>query len=68
MHAMQNFVKRKFTLSDFVVLKTGLLCAGTLLGIYFVKPLKKLAPLLWFFSAGSFAYLLWRMVFNDEKG
>ena len=47
--------------------KTCLLSIGTLLGVYFVKPLKKLAPVIWLVAIASYAYLIWRMFFADEQ-
>ena len=38
---------RGFSVRDVGIFKTCLLSIGALLGVYFGKPLKKLAPVLW---------------------
>ena len=58
---------RGFSVRDVAIFKTCLLSIGTLLGVYFVKPLKKLAPVVWVAAVASYAYLIWRMFFADEQ-
>ncbi|MEM1484532.1 hypothetical protein V6615_06580 [Oscillospiraceae bacterium PP1C4] len=55
-----------FTVCDVALFKVCLFSFGALIGVYCTKPLKKLAPLLWFVAAGSFIYLVWRMMFCNE--
>lgn len=57
----------RFTVLDVAAFKLCLLSLGTLLGMYLVKPLKKLAPLIWIVAIASYAYIVWRMVFCDEQ-
>lgn len=57
---------RAFTVADVAAFKVCLLSVGALLGAYFARPLKKLRPLLWAVAVASYAWLIWRLVF-DEK-
>lgn len=57
---------RRFTVWDVAVFKTCLLGMGMLIGMYFVKPLKKLAPLVWIVTLCTYVYIVWRMVVQDE--
>ena len=62
---MERF--RGFSVRDVAIFKTCLLSIGALLGVYFIMPLKKLAPVLWVVAVASYAYLIWRMFFADEQ-
>lgn len=57
---------KTFTIADAAAFKVCLLSLGMLLGAHFARPLKKLRPLLWAVAAASYAWLVWRLVF-DEK-
>lgn len=56
---------RRFTATDVAAFKICLLSIGTLAGAYFVKPVKRLRPLLWFLAVASYGYIVWRLL-SDE--
>ncbi|MGI5966258.1 MAG: hypothetical protein ACOX65_04910 [Anaerotruncus rubiinfantis] len=72
MLAIKNFVGwgmdrwKRFTVSDVAVFKICLLSIGALIGMYWAKACRKLAPFIWAAAVASYAYLIWRMVFCDE--
>ena len=57
---------KQFTVLDVAVFKVCLLSIGALIGMYLVKPFKKLAPLVWVVAIGSYCYLIWRMVIRYD--
>lgn len=66
---MDSLVEKalKFTALDFALLKICVGLAGVLLGTYNSKACKKISPLLWVGTIGSYAALLYRMFLRPEE-
>lgn len=56
----------QFSLVDWIVLKGCLVSFGLMIGGLFAKLFKKLAPLMALIFFISWAYLVWRIFFDEE--
>ncbi|NCA80826.1 MAG: hypothetical protein EOM76_11725 [Sphingobacteriia bacterium] len=57
----------KFSVLDFALLKTCVGMMGILIGAYHSKACKKMAPLLWAGTLGTFVAIIYRMFLKPAK-
>lgn len=57
---------RSFQILDFAIRETGLICLGAWLASVFAKPAKKLKAVFLVSFLLSWAYLIWRIFFQDD--
>lgn len=56
----------KFSVLDWAILKTCLVTFGLMIGTWFARLFKKLAPLVALVFFVSWIYLIWRVFFDED--